>query len=759
MRRRGMQVHTILRAISVCALLIVSLPVIDSLISPEICGGGSSVAFAQDDPCAGCDTVRAEIEQLRAGLANPPSDAASSYLMNTRNALNKAEARLQQCVDNGCMAALVAAQQQQPSSSGDSDGGQDSEDLQAPDSDGDGVPDVVDDCPGTPAKVAVDSRGCPKEMALDVSMPEHNEVFAPETVNMTVEGHVRNLQGGYPMGGVTIRTYLYDQGSEDVEWDLELDPTDSDGYFLGPFQLTEIPAGIYSLRVTASAQGYADVSETINGITIGEVVVACTSDSDCDDGNPCTIDTCINPGTPSAACSHQPITSCIDDDGCCPSGCDYTTDNDCARPANIEALNVLHDATQSAIDAVKERIHDRDDSPTDSEEFEEELRRIDQGIEELNLGIEALDEQIEDLTQQLLIEELRTKNEQLEMQLRVAKEMNDLLFAVHAVQVVELAIKEGIIKTKDTEMAAMQLSIADDALLMMVGTDTECEIEELREDGLLARVKNGVVGWLKYSKDALVAVAGAASSVADIALAPLDYINPFTVSVFSENAGLFSTHTKFEFSYDPVSRIMTVTVFEDSVTVTSLLTDAPEIVISAGQRIEVTDDGFSPTLDLSQEDMLSLADRYAAALGGANPLLIAADTGPESANRAPTASFALMPQDPTTDDTIVGVSTSSDPDGDELIHSWYFDGEYDANIGNLPEWTWPNPPEGEYTIGLVVMDGAGGVDETSTTVTVVGDGGADAGGDSGGMNNLLFLLLIPVAVAVVVVAGRMRRRR
>jgi len=758
MRRPGMPVHTILAALVVCALLIILLPVLDAVISPGISGSGYSVAFAQDDPCAGCDTVIAEIELWEARLANPPSDASPSDLSNAANALHAAEARLNRCVSNGCIQAPEIAQPQQPSSGSEPDAGQDSGDIQAPDSDGDGVPDMVDDCPGTADNVVVDSRGCPKEMALDVTMPEHNEVCAPETVNLTIEGYVRNLQGGYPMGGVTIKTYLYDQGPEDIEWYLELDRTDSDGYFLGPFQLTEIPPGIYSLRVTASAQGYADVSKTVDNITIGEVVVACTSDSDCDDGNPCTIDICVNPGTPSAACSHQPITSCIDDDGCCPSGCDYTTDNDCARPSNVDALNVLHDATQSAIDAVKERIHDRDDPPADSRELEEELRRIDQGIEELNLGIEALDEQIEDLTQQVLIEELRAKNEQLEMQLRVAKEMNDLLFAVHAVQVVDLAVKEGIIRTKDTEMAAMQLSIADDALLMMVGPDTECEIEELREDGLLARVKNGVVGWLKYSKDALVAVAGATSSVADIALAPLDYINPFTVSVFSENAGLFSTHTKFEFSYDPVSRITTVTVFEDSVTVTSLLTDSPEIVLSAGQRIEVADDGFSPTLDLSQEDMLSLADRYAAVFGGANPLRIASDTGQESANRAPIASFDLMPEDPTTDDTIVGVSTSSDPDGDALMYSWYFNGEYDADIGNLPEWTWANPPEGEYTIGLVVMDGAGGVDETSTTVTVVGDSGADARGGSGGMNYLL-LLLIPVAVAIAVVAVRMRRRR
>lgn len=52
----------------------------------------------------------------------------------------------------------------------------------------------------------------------------------------------------------------------------------------------------------------------------------CCADSDCDDANPCTIDTCS--GTPKA-CSHTPITSCINDDDCCPSGCYIDTDNDC----------------------------------------------------------------------------------------------------------------------------------------------------------------------------------------------------------------------------------------------------------------------------------------------------------------------------------------------------------------------------------------------------------------------------------------------
>jgi len=100
--------------------------------------------------------------------------------------------------------------------------------------------------------------------------------------------------------------------------------------------------------------------------------------SACDDGNPCTDDSCIgsggeagtgcsntpntdpcddsNPCTSGDACSSgscQPgsaITSCTDDDGCCPEGCDENSDNDCASiPAGYIAFWELEtDATDSS---------------------------------------------------------------------------------------------------------------------------------------------------------------------------------------------------------------------------------------------------------------------------------------------------------------------------------------------------------------------------------------------------------------------------
>jgi len=60
------------------------------------------------------------------------------------------------------------------------------------------------------------------------------------------------------------------------------------------------------------------------------ITPVCSSNSNCSDGNPCTIDSCSNARTCSASCSHTTITSCLSGDGCCPSGCNSVNDNDCS---------------------------------------------------------------------------------------------------------------------------------------------------------------------------------------------------------------------------------------------------------------------------------------------------------------------------------------------------------------------------------------------------------------------------------------------
>jgi hypothetical protein len=50
----------------------------------------------------------------------------------------------------------------------------------------------------------------------------------------------------------------------------------------------------------------------------------------CDDGIACTLDFASGSAEAcSRTCTHQPITGCIDDDGCCPQGCSAVNDHDC----------------------------------------------------------------------------------------------------------------------------------------------------------------------------------------------------------------------------------------------------------------------------------------------------------------------------------------------------------------------------------------------------------------------------------------------
>ena len=54
------------------------------------------------------------------------------------------------------------------------------------------------------------------------------------------------------------------------------------------------------------------------------IIVECVIYSQCNDNNPCTTNTCSN-----GFCLYPKIISCISNDGCCPSGCTSSNDNDC----------------------------------------------------------------------------------------------------------------------------------------------------------------------------------------------------------------------------------------------------------------------------------------------------------------------------------------------------------------------------------------------------------------------------------------------
>ncbi|MBU1070028.1 hypothetical protein KJ975_10720 [Myxococcota bacterium] len=58
---------------------------------------------------------------------------------------------------------------------------------------------------------------------------------------------------------------------------------------------------------------------------------SCPALPSCDDSNPCTTDLLIgSAATCTAACGTTPVISCLNGDGCCPSGCNMLTDDSCS---------------------------------------------------------------------------------------------------------------------------------------------------------------------------------------------------------------------------------------------------------------------------------------------------------------------------------------------------------------------------------------------------------------------------------------------
>lgn len=78
------------------------------------------------------------------------------------------------------------------------------------------------------------------------------------------------------------------------------------------------------------------------------VVDKCLTDLDCNDGNITTRDTCSE--TPKI-CLHETITSCINNDNYCPSGCSNSNDNDCTIQAvcTVPSCSPASDAGFNAV--------------------------------------------------------------------------------------------------------------------------------------------------------------------------------------------------------------------------------------------------------------------------------------------------------------------------------------------------------------------------------------------------------------------------
>ena len=77
--------------------------------------------------------------------------------------------------------------------------------------------------------------------------------------------------------------------------------------------------------VNTCNNGVVDTGETCDPAVAGSCPASCQASADA-----CMPNVLVgSAATCSAACAVQPITACVNDDGCCAAGCDSASDNDC----------------------------------------------------------------------------------------------------------------------------------------------------------------------------------------------------------------------------------------------------------------------------------------------------------------------------------------------------------------------------------------------------------------------------------------------
>lgn len=183
-------------------------------------------------------------------------------------------------------------------------------------------------------------------VSLSPSQVDQNEVVRISVQAYDVSGlasavaYIRNsTPGSRPIADVP----LYDDGQHS-------DGASGDGIFSGTWNSGSNTDGLYPVEVKVADR--LNNTATMNVVTIALGVGACATDSDCtatgnsccsgicaadqcvsnsecNDSNAGTSDTCVSSSCPSY-CSNTPITQCLNNDGFCPASCTSATDNDCA---------------------------------------------------------------------------------------------------------------------------------------------------------------------------------------------------------------------------------------------------------------------------------------------------------------------------------------------------------------------------------------------------------------------------------------------
>ncbi|KKQ54006.1 MAG: Fibronectin, type III domain protein [Candidatus Falkowbacteria bacterium GW2011_GWC2_38_22] len=109
---------------------------------------------------------------------------------------------------------------------------------------------------------------------------------------------------------------------------------DNTSYYF--FNTNTLSEGLHSIVLLVADNGGKSAQMAwqikINPIDVSKV--KCFDYTGCDDKNICTTDVCKNPSTISATCSNTVVSTCQNNDGCCPSGCTNGNDNNCTISVN-----------------------------------------------------------------------------------------------------------------------------------------------------------------------------------------------------------------------------------------------------------------------------------------------------------------------------------------------------------------------------------------------------------------------------------------
>ncbi len=125
------------------------------------------------------------------------------------------------------------------------------------DSDGDGVTDDIDQCPGTPAGVAVDSSGCLiSEINLTISTDK--KTYSPEET-VIIQGRIQDTKGGLDSAVVNFNVSSTDYSAKAKA------TADSAGNYSLKFPIPiDVTQGKFTLLATVSSPDHPSVSKSIN---------------------------------------------------------------------------------------------------------------------------------------------------------------------------------------------------------------------------------------------------------------------------------------------------------------------------------------------------------------------------------------------------------------------------------------------------------------------------------------------------------------